>query len=327
MKVLLTGSFGKIGYRVVEALLDRGHAVTCFDLDTPANRRTARDFSGRIALRWGDVTDAQAVREAVAGQEVVIHNAAIIPPGSDRLPALAERVNVGGTRNIVDAIEQSPLRPLLIFPSSVSIHGHRRPDAPGLLRIDAPLQAEDIYAQHKIACEALIEASSVRWVILRLGASLEARNGASLEDARGLLKLTLSRSPQVRIEFIHTKDVATAFANAIEVPDVVGRKFFLGGGSRCQTRWAAFNSMFLEAMGCGVLPEEAFGSEPYYTDWMDTEESQRLLRYQQHSLDDHRSELEARFRWIRPLGFAIGPLLRSVLLSQSEAYQAARARR
>jgi len=36
----------------------------------------------------------------------------------------------------------------------------------------------------------------------------------------------------------------------------------------------------MEVMGVGRLPEEAFGSEPAYMDWLDTEESQRLLQYQ-----------------------------------------------
>ena len=111
MKVLLTGPFGKIGYRVLEALLAKGHTVTCFDLDSPANRKTARDFSGpaladRVRVIWGDITNASQVAAAVAGQDAVIHNAAIIPPLSDRNPPLAEKVNVGGTRNILDAIRQ-----------------------------------------------------------------------------------------------------------------------------------------------------------------------------------------------------------------------------
>ena len=35
-----------------------------------------------------------------------------------------------------------------------------------------------------------------------------------------------------------------------------------------------------------MLPENAFGTEPYYVDWLDTEESQHLLNYQRYSFDD-----------------------------------------
>ena len=83
MKVLLTGPFGKIGYRVLEALLAKGHTVTCFDLDSPANRKTARDFSGpalagQVRVIWGDITNASQVAAAVAeeGDTVLLAPAA-----------------------------------------------------------------------------------------------------------------------------------------------------------------------------------------------------------------------------------------------------------
>jgi hypothetical protein len=39
-------------------------------------------------------------------------------------------------------------------------------------------------------------------------------------------------------------------------------------------------------VGLGALPEEAFGQPRYCTDWLDTEYSQRMLRYQRHSADE-----------------------------------------
>ncbi len=326
MNVLLTGPFGKIGYRVVEALLAKGHQVTCFDLDNPANRKMAKDFQGRVTLLWGDITHPDSVANAVAGQEVVIHNAAIIPPGTDRNLSLSEKVNVGGTRNILSAIQQSPLKPLLIFPSSVSIHGNHKPDSPWPLQITSPLHAEDHYAQHKITCEQLIEQSGIRWIILRIGACLEGRNTMPSSDAQDLMKMTFDIHAKVRLEYIHPKDVATAFANAVDTPAAIGKKFFLGGGKSCQTTWRDFNSMYLNAMGGGIFPEEAFGSQAYYTDWMDTEESQRLLQYQHHSLADYQKELRQKFRWIRPFAFLYRSLLRRYLLSHSDHYHKAQSK-
>ncbi len=43
---------------------------------------------------------------------------------------------------------------------------------------------------------------------------------------------------------------------------------------------------FLEEMGIGRLPDEAFSTEPYCTDCLDSEESQRLLGYQRRTFDD-----------------------------------------
>jgi hypothetical protein len=45
------------------------------------------------------------------------------------------------------------------------------------------------------------------------------------------------------------------------------------------------------AMGVGKLPEEAFGNEPYCTDWLDSEESEQLLHYQRHSFNEIMAEL------------------------------------
>lgn len=321
MKVLLTGPFGKIGYRVVEALLAKGHEVTCFDLDNKVNRKTAKDFLGRVTVIWGDITNPQSVARAVAGQDVVIHNAAIIPPLSDLNPALAERVNVGGTKNILAAIAASDKKPQLVFPSSISIHGHNTPDSPWPKKITDPLHAEDCYAGHKIQCEQLVEEAIQQWnlrcTIVRIGACMEARNPMDTENGDQMMQMMFSISARARIEYIHPKDVAAAMVNAIHNPAAIGKKFFLGGGKSCQAYWGDFNSMFLVAMGCKPFPPEAFGAQGYYTDWMDTEESQRVLQFQHHSLDDLRMELDKKFRWARPLLFPLRPLILRYMMSKS----------
>jgi len=329
MNVLLTGPFGKIGYRVIEALLAKGYQVTCFDIDTPANRKTARDFAsavaaGHVRIIWGDITNAAQVAAAVSGVDAVVHNAAIIPPLSDIHPELAERVNVGGTKNILAAIEQSTRRPQLVFPSSISVHGFNLPDSPFPRRITDPFRAEDHYAGHKIECERLIEAAGkqwgLRWVIVRIGACMEGRNPMDTENSEQMMQMMFSISAKARLEYIHPKDVASAMANAIGNVQAMGKKFFLGGGKSCQTYWGEFNSMFLVAMGCEPFPASVFGTQGYYTDWMDTEESQRVLQFQHHSLADYRAELDKKFRWIRPFLFPFRALLRRYLMSQSPNY-------
>lgn len=326
MKVLLTGPFGKIGYRVVEALLAKGHEVTCFDLDTPANRKTARDFApqqaaGKVHIIWGDITNAAQVAAAVAGVEAVIHNAAIIPPLSDVKPALAERVNVGGTKNILAAIQANPRKPHLVFPSSISVHGFNAPDSAYPRRITDPFKAEDCYAGHKIECERLIEEASkqwgLRWTIVRIGACMEARNPMDTENSEEMIKMMFNVSFRARLEYVHPKDVATAMANAINNEQAIGKKFFLGGGKSCQTIWGHFNSLILVAMGGKPFPENIFGTQGYYTDWMDTEESQRVLQFQNHSLNDYIAELDQKFKYLRPFLVPLVPVIRYYLMRKS----------
>lgn len=315
MRVLLTGPFGKIGFRVTEALLAAGHAVVAFDVATPANRRTAQRLRQHVDVRWGDVTDADSVADAVTGVDAVIHNAAILPPASEANPARAERVNVGGTRHVLAAIAARAPAALLVYPSSISVHGSDPSTATALRRVGDPLRAEDAYAAHKIACEELIAAAGVRAVVLRIGACLEGRN-ATETDPR-LLQMMFDIAPDWRVEYVHPKDVATAMVNALAIPAAVGRTLFLGGGPACQTTWHAFTSLTFDALGCGALPSEAFGAQPYYTAWMDTDDAQRLLRFQRHTLADFRAELGQQFRWVRPLLRPVRPLVRRYVLSHS----------
>jgi len=317
MKVLLTGPFGKIGYRVIEALLAKGYQPVCFDLDTKANRKTAKAFGDRITVIWGDICNPKSVADAVKGVDAVIHNAAIIPPMSDVNPALAEKVNVGGTQNIIAAMQQSPAKPWLIFPSSISIHGNHLPDSKPPRRITDPFHAEDCYAGHKIKCEELIDKSGLNYVIVRVGACMEGRNPMDTENSEEMMQMMFSIAAKCRIEYVHPKDVATAMVNAIYNPAALGKKFFLGGGKSCQTFWGDFNSLFLVAMGCKPFPPEVFGTQGYYTEWMDTEESQRVLQFQHHTLEDYRAELDQKFKWLRPLLFPVRPLISRYLISKS----------
>jgi len=94
----------------------------------------------------------------------------------------------------------------------------------------------------------------------------------------------------------------------------------IGGGEGCQIRMRDLNAAYLDARGIGNFPDSAFGKDPFYTDWMDTEESERLLRYQRHSFADHRRNLERQLRFVRPLYRVLrGPIRKRMLQSSPQA--------
>ncbi|MBC7257050.1 MAG: NAD(P)H-binding protein, partial [Chloroflexi bacterium] len=72
MNVLVTGAFGNIGMSTVEALLERGHTVRCFDLPTPTNRAKALRFGNRVEVVWGDLRRPEDTLAAVQGMDVVV---------------------------------------------------------------------------------------------------------------------------------------------------------------------------------------------------------------------------------------------------------------
>src|SRR6187401_165392 len=118
--VLVTGATGSVGPRVVRAFLADGSAVRTFSTNRPPQGLLPAD----VDVRVGDVTDAESVRAAVAGVDIVVHLAALLHQ-FDRTPDLGkrfERVNVEGTRNVVRAaVDEGVTR--LVFVSSIAVYG------------------------------------------------------------------------------------------------------------------------------------------------------------------------------------------------------------
>ncbi len=323
-RVLVTGAWGNIGVSAVEALLAEGHTVRAFDLPTPRNQRLARRYAERVETVWGDLRDRTDVARAVAGQEVVAHLAFIIPKlsatglESERVPELARAVNVGGTAILLQAMRTQAQPPRLVFTSSVHVFGPPRLEQPCVTAEDEP-RPQEHYAHHKVECEALVRASGLPWTILRFGAALPL----ALRLDPGMFDVPLTN----RIEFLHTRDAGLAVARAVTCPAVWGQVWLIAGGPRCRFLYGELVERVLNAMGIGMLPEEAFAQTPFATDWMDTAPGEALLHYQQHTLDDYIREMLLLLgprRWLMRLA---RPWVRAALLRRSPYYRAARTAR
>ncbi len=322
MNVLLTGAFGNIGKSTLEELIRREHTVRCFDLPTKANLKTAHRYSARygsqIDLAWGDLRRPEDVARAVQGQQVVIHLAFIIPKlsatgiESEKAPDWAYAINVGGTRNLIEAISAQPDPPKLIFASSYHVFGRTQHLPPPRTVLD-PVVPVEHYTRHKIECERMVQALQSDWAIFRLSASMPF----SIRLDPGMFDVPLNN----RMEYVHSRDVALAFANALETDAVWGRLLLIGGGPRCQYYFREIVERILGAMGLGMLPEEAFSTVPFCTDWVDTTISQKLLRYQTRDLDDYIREMKALLGFRILLIRLFRPLVRRWVLSRSPYYR------
>lgn len=316
MNVLLTGAFGNIGTSALAELVKLGHRVRCFDLKTRANELAAKRLAGRpgVEVVWGDLRRPDDVRAAVQGQDVVLHLAFIIPKlsatgiESEKAPEWAEAVNVGGTQNVIDAARAQPVPPRLVFASSLHVYG-RTQHIPPPRTVADPVQPIEHYARHKVECEQRVRASGLCWTILRFAATLPI----SLRLDPGMFDVPLDN----RIEFAHTRDVGLAVANAAGSRDVWGKLLLIGGGPRCQYTYRQIVEQVLEAAGVGMLPEAAFGTVPFATDWLDTAESQRLLCYQQRDLGDYVREIRERMGRRVALARAFRPLVRYAIVRRS----------
>ncbi len=310
--VIVTGAFGRLGQMVLAELKQRGYRLIAMDLDNPVNRKVAGKLTALYDdVVWGDLRKVD-FKPLLSGVEAVVHLGALLPPLTETAATLAYDVNVKATLRLIDDIEQCQEKPLLIYPSSVTVFGYPEP-MNRLMRADDPVAPSDNYTRHKVEIEQRLAASSIPWCVLRVGVSVDSRTlGADLVTLRQLFNVR----PDNPLEYVHPCDVATAVANSLDNPRVVGKIFLLGGGHDCRVTQHEFLSTAINALGI-QLPRDMFGKERFYTSWMDTTESQEILKFQNHRFADYKADMQQRLgalRWIlAPLSPLVLWVMRKIL--------------
>lgn len=310
--VLITGAFGNLGLMCVDQALAQGHRVHCFDIENANTKKLAAQYADKVDVFLGDIRDQALLAKALQGVDAIIHNASLLPPLTDTQPALAHEINVVATQKMIALAEQLEKKPVFIFPSSFTVFG-AVPEKGRIYTAADPVEPSDNYTEHKVTIENTLKESSLDWVIVRIGVSVDAR---TLKTDRATFSKLLRVSADNPMEYVHPKDVALAMCNAVSQEKAIGKILLLGGGKNCQIDQHQFLSIAFSAFGL-KLPISVHGNESFYTRWLDTEESQRLLQFQQHTIEDYREEMFQQVRKIRlfvkPLSPLINPLLPFVL--------------
>jgi UDP-glucose 4-epimerase len=307
--VALTGAFGNIGSLAIRELLTQGYSIVAFDKDGPVTRKNASVFAGTgIKIFWGDITVKHDVETALQGVDAVIHLAGIFPPLSEHNQALAYAVNVEGTRCITEAMEKSSTAKRLVFASSIAVYGKQQGRIPPPLKSCDPVTPDDFYGHNKAECEAMIKASALDWTLMRISACPPV-NIANMASFKGTPVFDMH--PDSRMELIHPADAALAFVNALACEESIGKTLLLGGGAGNQVTYQQqFNAM-IAAIGLQPLPREVFQiKEPieFHGDWLDTEESQRLLKFQRHDIKEQHRDFWNSFGFIKHSFLLLKPL-------------------
>ncbi|WP_063025852.1 MULTISPECIES: NAD-dependent epimerase/dehydratase family protein [Nocardia] len=318
--VLVTGAFGLVGTATVRRLLDTGREVVATDLDNPRNRRVARGIADtRLRVHWADLTDPEQVDELITtiAPTDVVHLAAIIPPLCYRYPDLAEAVNVGATAALVRAAEKSPAPPRFVQASSIAVYGPRNPHrTDAVLAPDTPIRPIDVYGTQKGETERLLITSSLEWIVLRLGGVLSVSGGLAINT--DMLRFEAALPADGRIQTVDVRDVAAAFESALTTP-ATREVFLIAGDSSHRQRQHDVVSSVTAALGLrDVFPDGIVGDPDndehwFTTDWVDTERSQQVLAFQQHSWPGMLEEIRVKAGRYRPLLRAAAPLARAWL--------------
>ena len=332
--VLITGAFGQVGKRCAEILLGRGHTVIAADLRNDRSVVVAQELAeqtwpGALVPAYADLLDVEAMRELIVEHRpgAIVHLAAMLAPASYRKPKLARKINVEGTRNLVEAASTLPEPPTVIYASSAAVYGSRNPHRhPEPITPDTPVNPIDQYGEDKVLAEAVIRDSGLPCAMLRLAAVISPDAGETFNSDH--LLLMRATPGDNRMHTVDARDVALAFANAVDRADVVHGKVLLIAGD--ETNMHAHRDLeddIMEHVGIGRLGSSAsLPGDPNddrgwsFTGFFDTTESQSLLDFQQHSWPETVAwvaESQGRRRiLLRLLGPVIRPAMRLILAVQ-----------
>ncbi len=290
VRYLVTGGAGFIGSHIAQALLDRGASVRVLDNFSTGRESNLAVLGGRAEVLRADLRDLDAIRAAVAGVEVVFHEAALASvPESIADPLRTLEVNVTGTQHILLAARDAGVR-RVVFASSCAIYGNE-PSMPQEERMPpCPLSP---YALHKLAgehlCRLFTQLYGLETAALRYFNVFGPRQDPASEYAavipRFLTALLEGRRPTVfgdgeqTRDFISIENVVKANLLAAEAPDAVGQVINIGSGE--QRSLNAFLRIAGELLG---VPVEADYREQRAGDVRDSlaslERARRLLDYE-----------------------------------------------
>ena len=256
---------------------------------------------------WGDLTNFSEVLDAVNGVDFVLHPAAFIAPGADHNPPLAERVNVGGTKNIIEAIKQQSNgaeHVKLVYISSVAVYGDRLPPV-SQIRTGDPLQPSvyDFYAITKVRAErAVIESGIRNWAVIR-------QTYIAIPDALGLMDPIMFHQPiDQRVELVTSQDAGFGLVQTLDAPDDFwGRIYNMSGGPTCQFVFLKYIEHMMKMMGLPdyrkIMERNWFCTRNFHCGWYsDTHILNDYLGHWRQTLDDHYQQVKDASPWYTKFG-------------------------
>jgi len=228
--VLVTGASGFIGAAVVRHLVTEGFAVRA--LMRPGSRRDHLTTLG-VDIFDGSITDAGAVRAALASRRYLIHVAADYRLWArDRGEILT--TNVGGTRVVMEEARKSGIE-RIVYTSSVATVEPRRDGAPAdesaFLSTRA---ASGAYQRSKIMAEALVRemaAQGLPAVIVNPATTIGPFDVRPTPTGRIIIAAAAGRIPafvDTGLNLVHVDDVARGHVAALR-RGRIGERYILGG--------------------------------------------------------------------------------------------------
>jgi UDP-glucose 4-epimerase len=233
-RLLVTGGAGFLGSHLIDALVERGHAVTVLD------RRRSRWLPAAARMIEADLGDQAVLAAAVEGSDAVYHLAGFADLNAAKTrPLDTVHANIVGTVHLLEAMRAHGV-PRFLFASTAYVYSREG----------------GFYRCSKQACESYIEEYArtfgLRYTIIRYGSLYGPRADASngvyrlLRTAMTEGRLAYSGAPDDIREYIHVEDAAELSADVLDAA-YEGQHVTLTGAS--PTRASELFMMFQEILG------------------------------------------------------------------------------
>jgi dihydroflavonol-4-reductase len=280
MEYFVTGATGYVGGAVADRLLEDGHDVVAL-ARTPADAAALAERGARVVE--GDILEPATMREPMAGVDGVFHLAAQYDLGIDD-PAAMERVNVEGTRTVLELVDDLDV-PKAVYTSTLGTNS----DTGGVAvdetyRYDGPHRSvydRTKWQAHYVVAVPMAEAG-VPVVTVLPGAVYGPGDASPIQVIlEEYLTGDLPAVPrQTAFSFGHVEDIAAAHVAAME-RGTPGEEYIIGGPNATwvemldlaealtgierpravSPRWFALAARILSALEPVVTPPEDYSPE------------------------------------------------------------------
>ncbi len=323
MKVLVTGANGFLGSLLTKRLLDEGHDVSAL---VRKNSDLSELEHAKPKFVYGDITDKNSLIESFRNQEVIFHLAGYIAyKKSER--ALLNKVNVEGTRNVVEVCEALK-GPQLLHLSSVAAIGSSF--EPVVLNEQSAYTIQNLnlgYFETKRQAEEIVRTAAQENRIQAVcvnpstiyGAG-DARKGSrknQIKVARGKLGFYTSGGVNV----VAAEDVLDGILLALKKGKNAERYILSSENMSIQSLfqkiaaaanveapqirlpdWAVHSLGFIgDAFNLGISSENAYTATMFH--WFDCQKAQQELGYRPRSAD---VAIQNSVRWMRDHNYLNG---------------------
>ena len=207
-----------MGSTLVKGLVNRGFAVRVLD---NSDRFRSRLDGYDVDIRIGDITNPETLVGCFDGVETVYHLAAVLIVYD---PSLFEKINVGGTRNVINASVQAGVKHFILVSSASVTYAHTTP-----------------YSLSKRETERLIKTqSAMNWTIVRPTLAYNENGGeefnmflAYLKKYRFVPFIGAGRSLK---RPVHCDDLMKGFLAIAGNPKTHGKTYAFSGGEAIPIR-------------------------------------------------------------------------------------------